>query len=157
MSVTATEVRSRGQWDIEDVPDTLLNTTAFIPAGNAWIETKLADIGKTFAGLSGDELVLATAAEIAAVAAIVAARAARGEMKTGLLAVKDINVKEMLAFADELRNEARDYLAMLGIVSEGGFVFDSAGGDDYASSGEDRTQIDIGQAMNADIPFSLWP
>lgn len=153
-NVTAAEVRDRGQWDIDEVPDTLLNSSAFIPAGDAWLNKKLSAAGLTFAGLTGDDQVLAKAAEIAAVASVVATRAPKGEFKTGLIAIKDLTAKDLKDMAAELQREARNYLAQLGLLSEGGFHFDSAGG--YSPDGDDRTQIDFTEA-GIDSPFSIWP
>lgn len=156
MAITADEVRYRGQWESAEVSDALLNSKAFIPMGDAWLALKLSGAGLSYASLDSNEQALADAAEIAAVASVVAARAAQGEFKTGLLAIKDVNQDRLNKLAEELRDEARRYLIMIGVSEDGGFYFTSKGGGDYSPIASDETNIDFAQA-DSDRPFSLWP
>jgi len=156
MAATAAEVRARGQWESGEVSDVLLATKAFIPMGEAWLTKKLTDSGLTYAGLSAVDKALADAAEIAAIASVVAMRASKGEFKTGLLAIKDVDPDKMVKLAQELRYEAAQYLSLIGVTAEGSFHFTSGGGNDYAPDGEDLTQIDYTEA-DSDTPFSMWP
>lgn len=153
-NVTPDEVRSRGQWDSADVGDALLNSATFIPAGDAWLNMKLAAAGKSFAGLGTDETALAKAAEIAYVAARVITRMPQGQFKTGLMSVKDVEGRELRALGAELKVEAEEALGLLGLDSAGAFSFDGAG--DYTVDGVDETNIDLAQA-DEDTPFSIYP
>lgn len=155
-NVTEADVRARCQWEAAEVPDTLLASAAFLPAGDAWLNKKLENAGLgDFDNLSESDQALAKAAEVAMVAAVVASRASQGTIKTGLLAVSDVNQKELIALANELRSDVRYFLGLLGVMAEGGFYFDSAGGADYSPDGIDNTNIDMATA-DSDAPFSLW-
>lgn len=156
MAISAQNVRDRGQWDNSEISDTLLASKAFIPMGDAWIAKKLESAGLSYAAMDANDQALADAAEIAAVAAVTAQRMARGEFKTGLLSIKDVDSTKMGKFAAELREEAKSYLSMLGVLAEGGFHFESKGGDDYTPDASDETQIDFTEA-DTDTPFSVWP
>lgn len=155
-NINATEVRSRCQWESTEVTDTLLDSAAFIPAGDAWLNKKLSNAGKSaFGALDTDDQALAKAAEIAMVAAVVATRASQGSLKTGLLSVKDNSQQELIKLAQELRDEVKTYLGLLGVLEDGGFYFDSKGGSAYSPDGDDETNVDFAQA-DYDTPLSLW-
>lgn len=157
-NVTEAEVRGRCQWHADEVSDALLATAAFLPAGDAWLDKKLAAAGLSFSGFDEDstDQVLAKSAEIAAVAAVVASRAVQGDIKTGLLTVKDTDQAKLLSLAEELRNESKYFLSLLGVGTEGSFYFSRSGGADYSPNAEDNTNIDMATA-DSDEPFGIWP
>lgn len=147
-NVTTDEVRYRLlTLTSADVSDTVLNSAAYLPVADAWINDKLGvDIiaGST---LTANQQAMAKAAEIAYCCAIVVGSAPVRGSKAGPIEIKPISAGEKKEIIAQLEKEYNRYLRLLGVDVDdehsGAFGFATSGGDDYAPDETDESSIDL--------------
>jgi hypothetical protein len=147
-NVTTDEVRYRLlSLTSADVSDTVLNSAAFLPAADAWINDKIG--ADTIAGssLTANQQAMAKAAEIAYCCAIVVASAPVRGSKAGPIEIKPIPSEDKAKIVAMLQTEYNRYLRLLGLDVDdehsGGFAFATSGGDDYAPDETDESSVDL--------------
>lgn len=146
-NVSADEVRARLlTLTTVDVSDATLALAPYIPVGDAWLNDKL---GYTYPGtLTTNQQAFAKAAEIAFVAYRVVTSAPTRGGKYGAIETKPIAVEDKKAIAQILKEEWRYYLNLLGISeSDGSFVIDTVGGDEYDWNAWNNTGTDAEDAV----------
>ncbi len=111
--------------------DQELAGTAFIPAGDAWLELVLDKNGLDLAGLTASELVLAKAAQVAFVAHKVVSSAPVRGSKSGPVEIKPVSAQEKAQICQTLMEEWQQYLNLLGCSEHGPWWSGSFGGSKY--------------------------
>ena len=135
-NITPDEVRFRLRtMAVIEVSDNLLNSVAFIPFADQWIDKMLGRQSKTFTGLDTGDQIIAKTAEIAFVAQKVVASPPRGDSETGPIKIKNVKASDLERIALLLEQEWKDCLSELGIPLQQ-MYFTSAGGDDYSLTGQ---------------------
>ena len=137
-----------------DVTSTLLATTPYIPAADAWLNQILSNSSlSAFGDLSSDKQALCKAAEAAWCAAKVIASAPLRASRAGPIDIKPILAEDKKFMIDILRAEWTEYLTLVGASATAGYyTFDLAGGPDHMPEDTDATQIDY----VSDDTFSVW-
>ena len=156
-SVTGSEVRNRLRTLTSvEVDDTKLASVAYIPACEGFVNTMLLDYkGYTIASLTTDKQNMAKAAIVALVAARVIASAPLHSFKVGgLFDHKETPAEEKAAMVKLLKDEALEYLGMIGVPKYNIYV-DSFTSDDYMPDGTDETNLLI--TDTTETTFSMWP
>lgn len=156
-NVTPDEVRYRLlTLTSADVSDTVLNSAAYLPVADAWLNDKLG-ITSVSADLTGSEAAYAKAAEIAYCAAIVVSSAPVRGSKAGPVEIKPIPANEKTEILKILQAEYNRYLVLLGADKDdefaGGFGFATSGGDDYMPDETDESNIDL---ADQDSDFNVF-
>ena len=157
-NVTTDEVRYRlVTLTSADVSDTVINSAAFLPVADAWLNDKLG-IDSVSADLTGNEAAFAKAAEIAYCCALIVASAPVRGAKAGPVEIKPITAGEKAEIVKILQSEYNRYLTLLGADLDdefaGGFYVESTGGDDYMPDGSDDSSIDFADEENEFNVFS---
>ena len=135
--VTCDEVRARLQKTSAEIADTVLNSAAFIPAGEAWLEKK----GITYTGLNATDAVLAKGAVIAFVCARIISTGPEAGGKWGPMSANKITGAEQKDSIKAFMSEADDFLSLLGVESgEGWFAICGQGTEDYDEAANDLTE-----------------
>ena len=121
--ITAAEVQSRLRTlTAVDVPDATLESTPFIPAGDAWLDKVLSINSKSYANLTSPDNTLAKAAEIAYVCYKVINSAPLHGHKTGPIEVKDIPASDKREICAMLEKEWTDILLLMGCALQTYYV-----------------------------------
>ena len=157
-NVTTDEVRYRLlTLTSADVSDTVLNSAAYLPVADAWLNDALGITSISTSTLTDNEKAFAKAAEIAYCAAIVVSSAPVRGSKAGPVEIKPIPANEKKEILKILQAEYNRYLTLLGAELDdefaGGFGFASSGGDDYMPDESDETNIDF---ADEDSAFNQW-
>ena len=97
-----------------EVPEAILNSLAYVTAGDSWLAVMLANSGFLLASLDSDKQNLAKAAEIAFVAAKVIASAPLNDNEKGPIKIKGIKAADIKIMVDILEKEWKDYLELIG-------------------------------------------
>jgi hypothetical protein len=139
--ITPEQVRQRLLTMLEvEVTDPTLNSLAYIPASEAWIDIILDDNSLTYAGLNSSKQTMAKVAQVARCAWIVLSSAPKENYKAALIEFKGTNANNLQTSLDAFESEWTESLARCGaaVVVPGG---SSTGGDDYQNDGQDLTNI----------------
>ena len=155
-SVTGDEVRKRlrSLTDVE-LDDTTLDSPAYIPACESFVNVLLENKGYSIATLSADKKNLALAAVIAFVCMRVVASAPLHSFKVGgLLEHKETDATDKERMVSILKDEAWELLNMIGIPKYRVY-FTSKSSGDYMPDGEDETNLLMTDTV--DTTFSMWP
>ena len=157
-NVTTDEVRYRLlTLTSADVSDTVINSAAFLPVADAWLNDKLGITDISSSSLTDNEKAFAKAAEIAYCCAIIVASAPARGAKAGPVEIKPISANEKAEIVKILQAEYNRYLTLLGADLDdefaGGFYIESTGGDDYAPDASDDSSIDF---ADEESEFNVW-
>ena len=139
--ITADEVRARLRTMVAaEISDKTLNSTAYIPLSEAWLDQVLSDNSLAYSTMTTTKQTLAKAAQIARCAWVVLAAAPKEAYKAGLTDFKGLNPESVKNAMDSLRKEWKEMLGLCSAttINVGGA---STGGDDYQPDGEDLTQV----------------
>ncbi len=113
-NITAADVRNRLRvLTSVEIPDSLLETTPYIPTGDIWLNKVLEKNSKSFTGLTDNDKGLAKAAEIAFVAQRVISSAPTREHVAGPIKIKPIPANDKKEMIDILNKEINDYLYLI--------------------------------------------
>jgi hypothetical protein len=158
-NVTADEVRFIGGYSSSDFSDALINSAAFIGAGDAWINKIISDNGSTsfasFAGAHADEGALAKAAECWYIAMLLALSPPSDDFSTGGVSSKS-NAETRRKIAQDCFDKAKDMLSTAGLKVDN-FTFGFTGGYQYSETGHDDSNVDFGTASDGqDYPFNAF-
>jgi hypothetical protein len=155
-SVTGSEVRNRLRTLTSvEVDDTVLDSPAYIPACESFVNVILSNNSFTIATLSADKKKLALAAIISFVCMRVIASAPLHSFKVaGLNEHKETDAADKKIMLDMLREEAWELLSMIGI-SKYRIYFTSKTSSDYMPDGTDETNLLMTDTV--DTTFSMWP
>lgn len=155
-SVTGDEVRKRLRTLTSvEVDDTYLDSPAYIPACEGFVNTLLANKGYTISSLGTDKKNMAYAAIIALVCARVIASAPLHSFKVGgLIDHKETPAQEKKIMVDIFMDEFYDYMGWIG-VPKYDVYFTATISDDYMPDGEDLTNVLM--TDDDETTFSKWP
>jgi len=136
------------------ITDAMLNSVAYIPACESFVNVALANSSYSFSSLSADKQNLIKAAEIAKVCQKVVSDAPLEDFKVGPIDGKGISAADKQKMVDLLEKEMSDYLQMAGV-----FIYDTYAsindGSDYMPDGTDETNL-----LMTDDEYqthSVWP
>jgi len=154
-NITADEVRYTGGLTENQASDTMLESAAFIPAGDAWLNQILVMNGETTLALITDanKAALAKAAECFYVAGMAVNRTPLDSFKIGPVESKAQATKDKIEFAKSLMKSAEEMLDKCGYKTIE-FKTYTKGGSDYHPSGSDKTNIDL-RYVSAANPFDV--
>lgn len=155
-NITAAEVRLAGGWDAIEAPDATLESAAYIPAGDGWLNLKLGMTlaAYTIADTDGYKSALVKAAEIYYVAYLFTSRPPKEDFQAGPVKSGRVKGQESVTLADYLKKTSKEMLSQAGFKWEE-WKFGYTGGGDYNPLGEEHVQVDIAIANNdGDYPFN---
>ena len=148
-NITADEVRYAGNLDESDYADAMLESAAFILAGDAWLTEILETNGlTTLAVLTASDAnrgALAKAAEIWYVASLAVGTAQKEDFQAGPVKSQDVKNESRIKLVEKYEARARDCLSKAGLYSEK-WTFGHVGGDDYHPDGADNTNVGFREA-----------
>jgi len=155
-SITGDEVRKRLRTLTSvEVDDTYLDSPAYIPACEGFVNTVLAFKGYSIATLATDKKNMALAAIIALVCAKVVASAPLHSFKVGgLIEHKETAADEKAAMVSIFKDEAWELLSWIGIPKYRVY-FSSVLSADCYPDGEDETNLLMTDTV--ETTFSMWP
>lgn len=155
-NISPDEVRYTGNLSSSNFPDAMINSAAYIPAGDAWINKVLADNSElVFASIAdANKKALAKAAECWYVAGLLTLALPLDDIQAGPVQTRS-NAAARIEAGNKCFEQAKKMLSLAGYsVDTIGFTY--SGGDDYQASGVDGTNVDMGIAQDdSDYPVNL--
>jgi hypothetical protein len=124
--LSASDIRARLNRDEVELPDTLLYSAAFLPAGEAWLAKYV-----SYDSLDDNDKALAKAAGVAYVASKVVLTAPQAGAKYGPIQINDLRSAEIAVTSKAFYDEAVALLSEMDVLTgSGGFAFSGQGSDE---------------------------
>lgn len=124
--ITKAEVRERLRTvnSTVDIPDSILDSHAFITTGDAWLDQILSNSGYSYATMTTTQQTIAKAAEIAFVARRVVNAMPLPDSTKGPISVKDVTAQARDQMSKALKDEYEELLRVVGVEMSFPYVGD---------------------------------
>ena len=157
-NITPAEVRYRLRSisTTAEISDALLNSAAYIPGCESYVNVILANSSLSYSTLSADKQNLVKVAEIALVCLKVVAEAPVEGFDTGIIKSKSVPANDKGTEVAILEKEWRDALEMVGChIQDVEGTWQVNEGDDYKPDGDDNTNLLWTDTDEETV--SIWP